>query len=68
MSSVLRELRRHLKRFEPCLPKPANNPPASRDWIHEIKHDGYRIAAWRDGDDVRLLTRKGYDPPLAKQE
>ncbi len=61
MSSVLRELKRRLKRFEPCLPKPANNPPAGRDWIHEIKHDGYRIVAWRDGDDVRLLTRKGYD-------
>jgi bifunctional non-homologous end joining protein LigD len=61
MSSVLRELKRYVRRFEPCLPRPAKQPPAGKDWIHEIKHDGFRIMAWRDGDDVRLLSRKGYD-------
>jgi ATP-dependent DNA ligase len=25
--------------IEPCLPRPADKPPAGRDWIHEIKHD-----------------------------
>jgi ATP dependent DNA ligase domain len=35
--------------------------PAGKDWIHEIKHDGFRIMACRDGDKVRLLSRKGYD-------
>ena len=48
-----------MKRFEPCLPRPAKQPPASKGWIHEIKRDGFRIAgSWRDGDDVRLLSRK----------
>jgi bifunctional non-homologous end joining protein LigD len=61
MSSVLRELRRHVQRFEPCLPRPAKQPPGSKGWIHEIKHDGFRIMAWRDVDDVRLLSRRGYD-------
>ena len=61
MSSVLRELRRHVRRFEPCLPRPAKRPPAGKGWIHEIKHDGFRIMAWRDVDDVRLLSRRGYD-------
>ena len=32
-----------------------------RDWIHEIKHDGFRIMARRDAAGVRLLTRNGYD-------
>jgi bifunctional non-homologous end joining protein LigD len=30
-------------------------------WIHEIKHDGFRIFAWRDVEGVRLVTRNGYD-------
>ena len=29
--------------------------------MHEIKHDGYRLQVRRDGDVVRLFTRKGYD-------
>jgi bifunctional non-homologous end joining protein LigD len=63
--SVFRELRRRLGRrkssFEPCLPRPAKQPPAGPDWIHEIKHDGFRILAWRTSHGVRLLTRNGYD-------
>ena len=47
--------------IQPCLPIPAKEPPSGRDWIHEIKHDGFRIVAMRDGDRVRLLTRKGID-------
>ena len=50
-----------MPRFEPCLPKLANVPPAGPGWIHEIKHDGYRIVAHRQGHSVRLLTRNGYD-------
>jgi bifunctional non-homologous end joining protein LigD len=29
--------------------------------VHEIKHDGYRLIARRDGAGVRLLTRNGHD-------
>jgi hypothetical protein len=29
--------------------------------VHEIKHDGYRLIVRRDGDAVRLFTRRGYD-------
>jgi bifunctional non-homologous end joining protein LigD len=35
--------------------------PAGPDWVHEIKHDGYRLQVRRDGDTVRLFTRRGYD-------
>ena len=30
-------------------------------WLHELKLDGYRIQARKDGDRVQLLTRKGLD-------
>jgi len=43
------------------LPRPAKQPPAGPGWIHEIKHDGFRIIAYRNGSSVRLLTRNGYD-------
>jgi bifunctional non-homologous end joining protein LigD len=45
----------------PCLPSTAAKPPAGPDWLHEIKHDGYRLMAWREGARVRLFTRNGYD-------
>ena len=45
--------------IEPCLPRPAKQPPTGRGWIHEIKHDGFRILAQRADGRVRLLTRKG---------
>ena len=48
-------------RFEPCLPRLAQAPPSGPGWIHEIKHDGFRIIARRDGARVRLFTRNGYD-------
>ncbi len=45
----------------PALPRPTAEPPRGRGWIHEIKHDGFRIMARRDDRGVRLLTRNGYD-------
>jgi bifunctional non-homologous end joining protein LigD len=45
----------------PCIPTHALKPPAGPEWVHEIKHDGYRLQVRRDGDVVRLFTRKGYD-------
>ena len=45
----------------PCLPSPSQKPPSGSVWVHEIKHDGYRLIARRDGNRVRLFTRRGYD-------
>jgi bifunctional non-homologous end joining protein LigD len=47
--------------IEPCLPSPAKAPPSGDGWLHEIKHDGMRIMARRDGAGVRLITRQGND-------
>jgi ATP-dependent DNA ligase len=27
----------------------ASRPPSGKDWVHEIKHDGYRMIVGRDG-------------------
>jgi bifunctional non-homologous end joining protein LigD len=45
--------------IEPCLPSPADRPPSGPNWIHEIKHDGFRLMVRRDPVGVRLLTRRG---------
>jgi bifunctional non-homologous end joining protein LigD len=45
----------------PCLPSPADRPPSGPGWIHEIKHDGFRLMARGDAAGVRLLTRNGID-------
>jgi bifunctional non-homologous end joining protein LigD len=47
--------------IEPCLPSPADKPPSGSNWIHEIKHDGYRLMARRDPVGIRLITRGGHD-------
>jgi bifunctional non-homologous end joining protein LigD len=59
--SASRELQRPLKRLALCLPRPAKVPPAEPGWIHEIKHDGFRILAERNVSGVTLHTRRGYD-------
>jgi bifunctional non-homologous end joining protein LigD len=47
--------------IDPCIPTLAARPPSGPDWMHEIKHDGYRLIVRRDGKAVRLFTRRGYD-------
>jgi bifunctional non-homologous end joining protein LigD len=47
--------------FQPCIPTRGTKVPAGPDWLHEIKHDGYRLIVQRDGARVRLFTRNGHD-------
>jgi bifunctional non-homologous end joining protein LigD len=46
---------------EPCLPTRTAFPPSGPEWLHEIKHDGFRLVARKDGDRVRLYSRHGND-------
>jgi len=47
--------------IEPCLPTRSSKPPEGPQWIHEIKHDGYRLIVRKHDGRVRLFTRRGYD-------
>jgi bifunctional non-homologous end joining protein LigD len=49
------------RQFQPCIPTRATKVPAGPDWIHEIKHDGYRLVVQKDQKRVRLFTRNGHD-------
>ena len=46
--------------IEPCLPSKTAKPPTGPSWVHEIKHDGYRLMVRRDGDRVRAFTKNGH--------
>ena len=35
--------------------------PSGGQWLHEIKHDGFRIIARKNGAQVRLYSRPGND-------
>src|SRR5262245_2790077 len=43
----------------PCLPTKTDKLPSGGLWLHEIKHDGFRIIARKDGERVRLYSRPG---------
>jgi ATP-dependent DNA ligase len=45
----------------PCLPTKASTPPSGGLWLHEIKHDGFRVIGRKDGAQVRLYSRPGND-------
>ena len=47
--------------IEPCLPSRADRPPSGPGWVHEIKHDGFRLMVRRDSAGIRLITRNGHD-------
>jgi bifunctional non-homologous end joining protein LigD len=47
--------------LKPCLPTRAPSTPSGPDGLHEIKHDGFRMIAWRDGERVRVISRHGRD-------
>src|SRR6266536_1030999 len=45
----------------PCLPTKTDKLPSGGLWVHEIKHDGFRIIARKDGPRARLYSRPGND-------
>jgi ATP dependent DNA ligase domain len=44
------------------MPTKAERPPSGELWLHEIKHDGFRVIARKGGDRViKLYSRPGND-------
>src|SRR5438874_1942972 len=58
---LLRSPSRRSGFVEPCRPSKAITPPSGPLWVHEIKHDGFRLMVRREGSRVRCFTRGGYD-------
>ena len=58
--------------YAPMLATLAEDLPRGRDWLFEVKWDGYRAAATVAGGDVTLASRRGNDlterfAPVAKE-
>jgi bifunctional non-homologous end joining protein LigD len=47
--------------IEPSLATATDSAPSGKDWVHEIKHDGYRLQAHLENGRVRLFSRQGLD-------
>ena len=47
--------------IEPELATLADAIPTGRNWLHEVKFDGYRTMAYIEGGSARMLTRTGLD-------
>jgi bifunctional non-homologous end joining protein LigD len=47
--------------ISPCLPSKTDELPSGRQWLHEIKHDGFRVIARKNGAQVKLYSRPGND-------
>jgi bifunctional non-homologous end joining protein LigD len=45
----------------PCRPTLVDNPPVGPGWLHEIKHDGFRTLARKQGERVDVWSRYGTD-------
>jgi bifunctional non-homologous end joining protein LigD len=45
----------------PCEPTLVDHPPSGPGWLHEIKHDGFRVLAFRQGERIKVWSRRGAD-------
>jgi ATP-dependent DNA ligase len=45
----------------PCRPTLVRAPPAGPGWLHEVKHDGFRTLARKQGERVDVWSRYGTD-------
>jgi ATP-dependent DNA ligase len=45
--------------IHPCQPTVAKRPPNGPGWVHELKHDGYRLQIHVREGRVRLYTMNG---------
>src|SRR4051812_8836818 len=58
-SPLARDRRSPLGFIKPCQPILSRTVPTGPEWTHEIKPDGFRLVARKDGEKVRLWSRQG---------
>lgn len=46
---------------EVMLAKLQEKVPLGKEWVYELKYDGYRLLAYKNESEVRLITRNGQD-------
>lgn len=56
-----RKRRVDARKIEVMLAAPRDTPFSRRGWVFELKYDGYRLVAGRDGEDAVLISRAGSD-------
>lgn len=62
LSDLRGAVRAPLPRTQPlALATVVSVPPDGDQWLHEVKHDGYRIVARVEEGEVRLVSRNGKD-------
>jgi ATP-dependent DNA ligase len=47
--------------IRPCEPTLVDRPPTGSGWLHEIKHDGFRVLARKQSERVCVWSRRGAD-------
>src|ERR1700722_1625309 len=47
--------------IQPCRPTLVPNPPTGPGWWHEVKNDGFRTLAKKQGERVEIWSRYGTD-------
>ena len=47
--------------IRPAQPILAAKPPSGPGWTHEVKHDGFRVLVLKQGEQVRVWSRRGAD-------
>jgi bifunctional non-homologous end joining protein LigD len=47
--------------YRPQLPSLVGAPPEGDRWLHELKHDGYRMGLVLEGSEARVESRRGLD-------
>jgi bifunctional non-homologous end joining protein LigD len=61
MSRLLGAAKAGLSFIPPQTPTLVEQPPTGKGWIHEVKHDGYRMQLILDGAVARIFSRRGLD-------
>jgi ATP-dependent DNA ligase len=51
----------------PCLPTKTDKLPSGSEWLHEIKHDGFRIIARKDGPECGSIVVLSMTSPAASR-